>query len=184
MEEKQYDETTEVEEETSQEDTPEEDTSSNETEDGVQEEKDTEEDTSEEVDWKARALKAEKAIVKAKEKQKGSKSESIDPEKLTRIELKAEGIREPEDQNYIMRVARAEGIDPVEALNIDFVQDRLKANERKRLSDAATPRGNNRTGNPKDEVTAAVRKYKKTGELPDDNPGLTAKVLKELKNGA
>ena len=141
------------------------------------------EESQEEVDWKARALKAEKAIEKAKKKGKTSEG-TIDPDKLTRLELKAEGIKESEDQNYILKVAKIEDVDIEDALKLDYVQDRLKANERKRQSAQATPKSNNRTNTNVDEVASWVRKYKQNGTLPDNNPALTAKILRSLKNGA
>lgn len=151
----------------------------------VQEEDEStqEEKEDDQIDWQARAIKAEKAIEKAKKKGKNSES-GIDPEKLQRLELKAEGIKEKEDQDYILKVAQIEEVDIEEAAKLDFVQDRLKANERKRQSAQATPRGNNRTNTQVDEVQSWVRKYKQNGTLPDNNPALTSKILKALKNGA
>lgn len=147
----------------------------------VQEEESTQE---EEVDWKARALKAEKAIEKAKKKGKTTDTEGVSPEKLARLELKAEGVKEADDQDYVLKVAQIEGVEVDEALKLDFVQDRLKANERKRMSAEATPKGNNRTNTQVDEVQSWVKKYKQNGSLPDNNPALTAKILRALKNGA
>lgn len=151
----------------------------------VQEES-TQEDEAEEndkIDWQARAIKAEKAIEKAKKKGKTSEG-GIDPEKLQRLELKAEGIKDKDDQDYILKVAKIEEVDIEEASRLDYVQDRLKANERRRQSAQATPRGNNRTNTQVDEVQSWVRKYKQNGSLPDNNPALTSKILKALKNGA
>ena len=136
----------------------------------------------EEVDWKTRALKAEKAIEKAKKKGKNTET-GVDPEKLARLELKAEGIKDKDDQDYVLKVAQIEGLDIEEVTQLDFVQDRLKANERRRQSAQATPKGNNRTNTQVDEVQSWVRKYKQNGTLPDNNPALTAKILRALKNG-
>lgn len=188
MDEKNYDQS---EEETTQEQESQEDTTETEetTDDESVSEQSTDDSESEskEVDWQTRALKAEKAIEKAKAKQKEVKT-SIDPEKLARIELKAEGIKDKDDQDYVLRIANSEGVDPADVIadtdTYDFVQDRLKANERKRLSAQATPKGNNRANNPQDEVNSWVRKYKKNGDLPDNNPALTSKILDALKNGA
>lgn len=148
-----------------------------------EEDESTQEEENDEIDWQARALKAEKAIEKAKKKGKNSES-SIDPEKLQRLELKAEGIKDKEDQDYILKVAQIEEVDVDEAAKLDYVQDRIKANEKKRQSAQATPRGNNRTNTQVDEVQSWVRKYKQNGTLPDNQPALTSKILKALKNGA
>ena len=109
-------------------------------------------------------------------------SETTDEVTLSRLEVR--GVMEQEDQEYVLRFAKAEGISPIEALRDDIVQDRLKANKRKRDSENATPRGNNRAGNTEDEVDTWVRKYKKDGSLPENNPALTSKILDKLAKGA
>lgn len=103
-------------------------------------------------------------------------------DELTITRLEVRGVMEPEDQEYVMRFAKAEGISALEALNDDIVKDRLSANKRARDSKNATPKGNNRADNAQNELAAAVRKYKRTGELPDDNPALTSKILDTLAN--
>jgi hypothetical protein len=150
-----------------------------------QETVDTEEtdDTDEpEVDWKERALKAEKAIEKAKKKEKTTPKEN--GEDLTLARLEARGLFHEEDQNYVLKYAKVEGIDPIKALEDDFVKDRLAEYKRKRASVEATPRQNNRTNSSVDEVAVWTKKFKMNGTLPDNNPALTAKILRALKNGA
>jgi hypothetical protein len=143
---------------------------------------DTEDTKEESIDWKERALKAEKAIEKAKKKEKTSPKESI--EDLTLARLEARGLLHEEDQQYVLKFAKVEGIDPIKALEDDFVKDRLSEYKRKRASVEATPKSNNRTNNSVDEVAVAVKKYKVNGTLPDNNPALTSKILRALKNGA
>jgi hypothetical protein len=138
-----------------------------------------EEDT---IDWKERALKAEKAIEKAKKKGKDTPKESV--EDLTLARLEARGILQEEDQQYILKYAKVEGLDPIKALEDDFVKDRLADMKRKRASVEATPRSNNRTNTSVDEVSVWLKKYKVNGTLPDNNPALTSKILRALKNGA
>lgn len=173
-----------VEEATTEETAPEENTE--ETTSQETEESTAEESTDDGVDWKERALKAERAIEKSKKKAKESKtddkSQSNDEVTLSRLEVR--GVMEPEDQQYVLRFAAAEGISPIEALSDEIVQDRLKSNERKRNSVNATPRSNNRATSEQDKVDMWVRKFNKTGELPDNDPVLTNKILTALKNGA
>ena len=138
-----------------------------------------EEDT---IDWKERALKAEKAIEKAKKKGKDTPKESV--EDLTLARLEARGILSEDDQQYVLKYAKVEGLDPIKALEDDFVKDKLADMKRKRQSVEATPRSNNRTNASVDEVAVWVRKYKMNGTLPDNNPALTSKILRALKNGA
>lgn len=179
MEEKNYDEEV-VEETTTEETAPEEDV--NETDEGFT---DSDNESEEDIDWKARAIKAEKAIEKAKKKQKGEKTEEdSDPDRLNRLELKADGIKEKEDQDYVLKVAKAEGVDPSDIISdkekYDFVHDRLAANKRARQSAQATPRSNNRAGVQTDEIAALARKYQKDGSLPDE-PAKVAKIMDYLK---
>lgn len=142
----------------------------------------TEESTDDNIDWEARALKAERAIEKAKKKGKTEKREEVsDPEEIARLKLKVEGVKEDEDIDYVLRVAKAEGVDAVEAAGLDFVKDKLSHNKRQRASAQATPRSNNRTNTQADEVSVWVKKYQKDGSVPDD-PALAAKVLDALKN--
>ena len=161
-----------VEEETTEEDVEETEDESEDT---------TEEESTEDVDWKERAMKAERAIEKAKKKKKTvSQDDSADPEEMSRLKLKVEGVKDDEDIDYVLRVAKAEGVDPVDAASIDFVQDRLAANKRKRQSAQATPRSNNRASAQGDEIAALAAKYNKDGSLPD-NMAKVAQVMNYLK---
>lgn len=126
-------------------------------------------------------VKGEKPATPAKKDVKKDEG-ATDDATLSRLEVR--GVMEPEDQQYVLKYAKSEGISPLDALSHEIVKDRLAANDRKRKSDQATPRANNRTATQQDEVEAWVRKYKKTGELPEDNPALTAKILDKLKEGA
>lgn len=148
---------------------------------------DTEEtQTAEDIDWKAEALKekarrekAEATIEKAKTKGKTEpKKES--GEDVTIARLEARGILNADDQAYILKYAKVEGVHYLEALEDDFVKDRLDRNKRERLSASAAPRGNNRAPGDMNDVSAAVKRFEKDGTLPD-NPALVAKVMKALK---
>lgn len=182
MQETNYDEENVVEESTTEETAPEENT--DETTESEEETEEASEESTDKgsVDWKERALKAEKAIEKAKRKQKTEKGEEVsDPDRLNRLELKADGIKEAADQDYVLRVAKAEGIDPIEAAQLEYVQDKLAYNKRQRQSAQATPRSNNRAGGQVDEIAMLARKYEKDGSLPDEMAKV-AQVMNYLKN--
>ena len=141
----------------------------------------SEEETTE-VDWEARALKAERAIEKSKKKAKDTpkREESTNDAVLSRLETR--GVMEADDQNYVLRFAKDNNINPVDALTDVIVIDRLKANNLARTSVEATPKSNNRANTAQNEVDVAVKKFEKDGTLPDGNPALTAKILKRLSN--
>ena len=113
-----------------------------------------------------------------KKEVKKPKTEEVNDAVLSRLETR--GVMEADDQNYVLRFAKAEGISPIEALSDPIVIDRMKANEKARTSVDATPRSNNRANTTQDEVAVAVKKYEQSGVLPDGNPALTAKILKRL----
>ncbi len=139
-------------------------------------------ETTEDIDWKERALKAEKAIEKAKAKAKDApkekKAESSDEVTIARLE--ARGILHPDDQAYVLKFAKNEDMHYLEALEDELVKDKLDRNKKLRLSAQAAPRGNNRAPGAQNDVDAAVKKFEKDGTLPD-NPALIAKVMKALK---
>jgi len=139
-------------------------------------------ETTEDIDWKERALKAEKAIEKAKAKAKDApkekKAEGSDEVTITRLE--ARGILHPDDQAYVLKFAKNEDMHYLEALEDELVKDKLDRNKKLRLSAQAAPRGNNRAPGAQNDVDAAVKKFEKDGTLPD-NPALIAKVMKALK---
>lgn len=148
-----------------------------------QPEQETVKETTEEVDWKERALKAERAIEKAKAKGKNEpKTEkSNSPDEVVAARLEARGILHADDQAYVLKYAKVEGVHYLEALEDDFVKDALDRKKKARLSASAAPKGNNRAPGDMNDVASAVKKFDKDGSLPD-NPALVAKVLKAIKN--
>lgn len=151
-----------------------------ETEDTSVSTEDTQEDTEGSVDWKERALKAEKAIEKAKAKGKTEPKKVESSDEVTIARLEARGILHPDDQSYILRFARSEGMHYLEALEDELVKDKLDRNKKIRLSASAAPKGNNRAPGDMNEVAAAVKKFEKDGTLPD-SPALVVKVMKAIK---
>lgn len=134
----------------------------------------------------ARAKKAEEELkeLRSSEQKEKPKTKKESPEEILVARLEARGVLEADDQSFVLKYAKVEGISPIEALEEEFVQDRLKANEQRRKSSQAAPRNNNRAAKPADEVAVAVKRYKQDGSLPENNPALTAKVLRALKTGA
>lgn len=145
-----------------------------------------ESDDEEKIDWKERALKAEKLIEKNKKKAKEpAKSESkqsgsdSNSDELSRVRLEARGILEKEDQDYVLKFAKAEDISPVDALADDVVKDKLAFFKKKRDQKAATSAPSGRTSAGGDSIDALVRQYKKNQSLPDD-PELVRKIFNKL----
>jgi hypothetical protein len=102
-------------------------------------------------------------------------------EDITIARLEARGILNADDQAYVLKFAKVEGVHYLEALEDDFVKEKLERNKKARLSASANPRGNNRAPGEQNEVAAAVKRYEKDGTLPD-NPALIAKVMKAIKS--
>lgn len=138
--------------------------------------------------------KAESLIVKGKkkakekiEKAKTSKDNSGDStlsERLDRSDLRGEGIREKEDQDYVIRFAKSEGIDVIEALSDPIVQDRIARNAKTRQERKAGVRPNNRVSNAgRDTLSADYARYKKDGTVPD-NPMRASALLSKLADEA
>jgi len=146
----------------------------------------TDDSDEEQIDWQARAEKAEETIIKSKEKRKEEKAtpkakvEASDDAILARLENR--GVMETEDQAYVLRFAKAEGISPVEALQDQIVIDRISANKQARESVQAKPTSNNRTGNGQvNNLAKAVARFEKDGTVPTDTK-LATQVLAQLSN--
>jgi len=146
----------------------------------------TDDSDEEQIDWQARAEKAEETIIKSKEKRKEEKAtpkakvEASDDAILARLENR--GVMDEADQNYILRFAKSEGISPVEALQDQIVIDRISANKQARESVQAKPTSNNRTGNGQvNNLAKAVARFEKDGTVPTDTK-LATQVLAQLSN--
>lgn len=71
-------------------------------------------------------------------------------ERLDRMDLRSEGIRDKSEQDIILKYARIEVLDPIDALDSDIVKAALKTYRNKQ----ATPSPNRRTGQgTRDEVS-------------------------------
>lgn len=152
-------------------------------EESSDEETTKEEYTEREKQLYARLKKAEKDLKAKKDDPKPAKSES-ESDRFDRLELKLAGVTDKNDQDTIIEYARFKGISVDEARESRAMKAELREAERQRLSESASPRNNNRAPGQQDEVGMWVKKYKKDGSLPDNNPALTSKILDALSNGA
>ena len=163
-----YDEET-VEETT---ETPEEVVEDETTEDVVEE---TTEDTEEEeIDWEARAKKAEAAIIKAKSKPKSeTKAPKIDGKLSTfdMLALQKADIETEEDLDEVVRWADYNKISVAEALKSNILKATLaeKAEERKSAMAVNTGTGRRSSGAVSDERLLADAKK---GIMPSTDEGL------------
>lgn len=116
--------------------------------------------------WKERLKKAggEEGDSKASRQKEGSKeSQEVGDALLARLESR--GVLEAEDQEYVLRAAKIEGISPIEALNSDLVKDRLAANKKAREQKQATPSSSRRTSQPRpDDVTYWAQQLTEKGK--------------------
>lgn len=172
-----------VEEETTSEDetTDVETSEQEESENTEQEDKRSVEEIEKELnETRSKLKKAETLLIKKKKADKEAKTVS-DISEATIARLENRGVMNTEDQDYIIRFAKAEGISPIEALENDIVKDRLAYNEKERKSSQAGSGVNNRQVDQGDELTAWVREYKKSGKLPENRPDLIVKILRAVK---
>ena len=128
-------------------------------------------------------LKKERDEAKAKLSQyeSGDKKEVSGSDHGLLGRLEARGVFNKEDQAFLLRFARDEQVDAIDALEDSYVKDRLDYFKKQREIKASTFTAPNRTGTKVDEVARAVARYKKDGSLPDNNPALTSKVLDSLR---
>lgn len=132
--------------------------------------------------------KAEKAIIESKKKAKEQKTETPRQEEkqndyesdavLARLENR--GVMESEDQKYVLRFAKAEGISPVEALQDEVVKDKLAFFKKQREQKAASPVPGNRVGSASGK---SVDYYIQKGIIPTD-PDMADKVQTEIARRA
>lgn len=159
------------------------DTESTETEQEIeQHEGETKEEfTEREKQLYARLKKAENDLKEAKGEGKTKPKKESGNDEVIMARLEARGVLHPDDQAYILKFAKVEGIHYLEALEDEIVKDKLDRNKKQRLSASASPKGNNRAPGEQNELASAIKKYERDGSLPD-SPALTSKLLKALRN--
>lgn len=98
-------------------------------------------------------LKAEKAELKKKlssyepETSSESHNQATSGDKIARLELKVEGIKDSEAQDFVLEYAQTKNISITEALNSRIVKAELKEIEEAARSKNASVSPNNRTSN-------------------------------------
>jgi hypothetical protein len=133
-------------------------------------------------DQKKRAENAEGELKKLKEKPTPSNTGDLSPDaqkRLDRIELNSLGIKDRDEQDFVLGAAKRMGVDPSEAANDEFVSAKLEKMREARKTKEATPApkgGGGSTSN----VTRLAEKALQTGELPTD-PKLREQVRAEMK---
>ncbi len=113
-------------------------------------------------------MKAEKPASK-QEGGAGTQSEAGELNETQLDYLDVKGVTESDDLDVIAKVMKRTGQTVRQALQDEYVQDKLKANQQKRIVQNATPSGTKRSGSGvSDNFDAAVAKFETTGELPSD----------------
>lgn len=114
---------------------------------------------------------------RVKKKDEAKKPEEND--RMDRLELKAEGIKDVDAQDFVIDYAKNKGISLSEAMQSRAVKAELNALAEEAKEREATLEPSKRTGTPKKDVDYFVSKYEQTGEVPDD-PVMASKVLDKL----
>lgn len=160
-------------------------------EEEVVEEETPEEELTPETDWEAEAKKARAIaqryrtkLIKATEKKKDesavpakqvSNSGELDATQLDYLDLK--GISDSDEISVVQKVIQKTGVTVREALKDDYVVAKLKAIRDEKAVKDATPGTTKRAGpTQSNDVAAAIAKFEKSGELPDDFEMRTAVV--------
>ncbi len=123
-------------------------------------------------EWKAKATGNKPPKTPSK-----VKTSTEDHALLARLENR--GVMHPDDQAYVIKFAKADGISPIDALKDQVVKDRLERNKKVRLQNKSTPTPSNRVG----KVTKNLDYYINKGILPSD-PDLAEKVQIEMARRA
>ena len=131
---------------------------------------------------KATRYKAERDRLKGKKDDKKDDTEKVASDDITVARLEARGVMNGEDQAFVLKFAKNEGVSPIEALEDDFVKARLEHNKKAREKKEATPSPSSRTGTPKKDLSYYVDRARRTGEMPDRSkmPQMFEKVQDEL----
>lgn len=109
-----------------------------------------------------RELKTYKKTLESKETPAGELTES----QLEFLELK--GITDDKKIDIISKFCAKTGMTPRQALKDDYVTTKLAALDADESVKSATPSATKRGGNPQTNVSAAIAKFERTGELPED----------------
>ena len=90
------------------------------------------------------------------------------------------GIKDREEQDFVLGAAKRLGVDPSEAASDEIVAGQLEKMREARKTKEATPAPSRGGSGSNTNVTRLAEKALSTGELPTD-PALRAKVREEMK---
>jgi len=132
--------------------------------------------------WKDRIKKGGLEIKEEVDTEEKGLASDVSDALLARLESR--GVMEEQDQQYVLKYARVEGMSPIKALQEDIVQDKLASMQKKREQQKASQAPGNRTsgGAGKDNLAKAIRRYKRDGSVPED-PTLAVQLLEKLRKG-
>ncbi len=94
------------------------------------------------------------------------KTDELTETQLDYLDLK--GVSDMDDIGIIQKVMQRTGMTVRQALNDEYVAQKLAANKAQRDVQAATPSTTKRAGGQVGDIASAVAKFKDTGELPSD----------------
>lgn len=113
------------------------------------------------------SLKREiKTLKKSTESQKETPAGELAESQLEFLELK--GISDDDEVSIIAKFVEKTGQTVRQALRDDYVQTKLNALKSDKAVKNATPGATKRGGNQQTNISAAIAKFERTGELPDD----------------
>jgi hypothetical protein len=157
------------------------------------EETENSEESSETTDQEAKHKKAfedqkrraEIAEGKLKKLNAGGQSQSASDHsannaRMDRIELTALGIKDREEQDFVLGAAKRLGVEVGVAANDEIVAGKLEKMREARAAKDATPRPKGGGGSTTNNVTKLAEKALQTGELPTD-PKLRDQVRTEMR---
>ncbi len=130
-------------------------------------------------DQRARAEKAEGELKKLRQTPPQSDLSPATQQRLDRIELTSLGVRDRDEQDFVLGAAKRLGVDPSEAANDEVVQGRLEKMREAKRTKEATPTPSRGSGS-STNITRLAQKALETGELPTDAE-TKAKVKAEMK---
>lgn len=143
------------------------------------------------TDYKAEALKLRDKAIAQRERTKALKKELSDTKKAVEIAaglkkeptqaqktdelsetqldyLDLKGVSDADDIDVVQKVMQRTGQTVRQALQDDYVVQKLAANKAKREVQDATPGNTKRGGAQGSDLATAIAKFKETGQLPDD----------------
>lgn len=99
-------------------------------------------------------------------------------EKFDRLTVRAEGIKDPEQIDFVLGASKRLGITVEEALRDELIQEKLKRLQDNKASEDALPSGSRRSTSPAPSFKDSVEYWVSRDDLPEDYE-LRKKVVRE-----